>query len=347
VLLKTYPPLYRQPYSTYLFLDMSMFGRQTELECVISFLLQAEPQGTDNPGVLPIVGAYGVGKSTLIAHVCNDEQVRGHFSRIVFFSEDDFNKDGVTTFMDGGILKHQQDNNGKDTWLVVVSVPGDIDEVAWRRLYLASATEFANNSKIIITSQSNQVMNFGTTPSLLLNFLADEEYWYFFKALAFGSADPGEHPKLVAITMKIAMAMRIAGAKGSFLRANFVTTILRTNLNVGFWSKVLAFVMDHYHYTPRKISFFYEHPDKCWLTNRHVCFRRMFGDEHCVFREFRTSGPDEKIPSVKFIDILFGTVKCCVGRHEVLVWKGKLPPHKNYIMSCDWSTRRTIYFFCV
>jgi hypothetical protein len=289
-------------------------------------LLQAEPQGTDNPGVLPIVGAYGVGKSTLVAHVCNDERVRGNFSRIVFFSEDDFNKDGVTTFMDGGILKHQHSNNGKNTWLVVVSVPGDIDEEAWRRLYLASATEFANNGKIVITSQSNQVMSFGTTQPLLLNFLADEAYWYFFKALAFGSADPGEHPKLVAIAMKIAMATKTAGAEGSFLRVNFVTTMLRTNLNVGFWNKVLAYATDHYI---QRNFLFYERPDKWQLTNRHIYV------EHCAFHNFRASAPDEKIPSVKFIDILFGRVKCCVGRHEVLVWKARLPPHKNYIMSCD------------
>jgi hypothetical protein len=49
-----------------------------------NFLLCTQPNGAEELKVLPVVGPARVGKSTLVAHVCNDERVRGHFSEIVF-----------------------------------------------------------------------------------------------------------------------------------------------------------------------------------------------------------------------------------------------------------------------
>lgn len=89
VFLKSYPPISRQPCSSYLFSDMHMFGRHTEYERIVSFLLQVAPPGTGNCSVLPIVGPVRVGKTTLVEHVCYDERVRSYFSSIVSFSRDD------------------------------------------------------------------------------------------------------------------------------------------------------------------------------------------------------------------------------------------------------------------
>ncbi|OEL35400.1 hypothetical protein BAE44_0003581, partial [Dichanthelium oligosanthes] len=57
-----------------------MFGRQMETEHVINFLLHAKPHCDKKLEVLPIVGLGRVGMSTLVAHVCNDERIRDHFS---------------------------------------------------------------------------------------------------------------------------------------------------------------------------------------------------------------------------------------------------------------------------
>ncbi|TVU17479.1 hypothetical protein EJB05_33517, partial [Eragrostis curvula] len=89
IFLKSYPPMYRQPYSMHLLLGNCMFGRQMEIEVVISFLLHTQHHRAEKFEVLPIVGPGRVGKSSLVAHVCNDERVRDHFSEVVFLSDHD------------------------------------------------------------------------------------------------------------------------------------------------------------------------------------------------------------------------------------------------------------------
>jgi hypothetical protein len=58
--------MYHQPYSMHLLLGNCMFGCQMEAELVINFLLQAQPYGTEDLEVLPIVGLGKVGKGTLL-----------------------------------------------------------------------------------------------------------------------------------------------------------------------------------------------------------------------------------------------------------------------------------------
>ena len=74
--------------------------------------------------------------------------------------------------------------------------------------------------------------------------LSQEEYWYYFKALAFGSMDPDEHPKLASLGMQLATEL-----KGSFLGANILGEMLRSNPNARFWhailSSVRALVQEH------------------------------------------------------------------------------------------------------
>lgn len=66
VFLTSYPCLYRQPYSMHLLLSSCMFDRQIEAHLVISFLFHTQPCGSKELDVLPIVGPYRVGKSTLV-----------------------------------------------------------------------------------------------------------------------------------------------------------------------------------------------------------------------------------------------------------------------------------------
>lgn len=83
--LKLYPQIVRQPYGAYLFLENCMFGRQTERQRILNFLLCSN--ATPDLAVLPIVGPIRVGKSTLVEYVCREERVRTCFSRIIFFPE--------------------------------------------------------------------------------------------------------------------------------------------------------------------------------------------------------------------------------------------------------------------
>ncbi|KAF7034434.1 hypothetical protein CFC21_045454 [Triticum aestivum] len=74
ILLGGCQPMFRRPYDTYLYINNFMFGRWTEKQQVINFLLQCFHLGS--PPVLAIIGGFQVGKKTLVAHVCNDENVR-------------------------------------------------------------------------------------------------------------------------------------------------------------------------------------------------------------------------------------------------------------------------------
>lgn len=112
--LKNYPPLYRQPYSMHLFVGMRMFCRQMEMERIIDFLMQKGHPGIDSVPVLPIVGPTFVGKSTLVAHVCDDTRVLNYFSQIIVISGDDINTGNLVVSEDGGMAMHQSIALGKN-----------------------------------------------------------------------------------------------------------------------------------------------------------------------------------------------------------------------------------------
>jgi len=162
VFLKSCPHMYRQPYSMHLLLANSMFDRKMETERVVSFLLSKKPHHDEKPEVLPIVGPCRVGKSTLVAHVCKDERVYGHFSEILLLHDHDFTDDELA-FRGGCAMKHQNhvsSSNNDKRLLVVVELAGDLNDDAWNRLYSAYKACLPRGSKIIVTSRSDKVVRF-------------------------------------------------------------------------------------------------------------------------------------------------------------------------------------------
>ncbi|GJN10463.1 hypothetical protein PR202_ga28558 [Eleusine coracana subsp. coracana] len=239
IFLARYPLLYRQPYRMHLLLENCMFGRQREAELVINFLLHTQLHGAKELEVLPIVGPTEVGKSTLVAHVCKDERVRDHFSKIWFLRDHDFTDDELATFTEGFALKHQDCVNlEKDgRLLIVVDLDRDLNEEAWNKLYLAYKRCVPSSSKMIVVNQSDKITKLGTVEALTLNYMSYEAYWYFFKTLTFGSTDPKMHPRLAYLAMEIARTV-----KGSLIRASVFACMLRENFDIHFWYKVLTFL---------------------------------------------------------------------------------------------------------
>ncbi|GJN10466.1 hypothetical protein PR202_ga28561 [Eleusine coracana subsp. coracana] len=188
-----------------------------EAELVINFLLQTQPH--QDLEVLPIVGPGKVGKSTLVAHVCKDERIHGHFSEVFFLHNHDFRDDELelVTFIEACAMKHQNlpsQSNSDRRVLFVVELVGDLNEDAWNMLYSASKRCLPRGSKIIVTSRSDKVKRLGTTGTVTLKYLSNEAYWYFFKTLTFGSTDPETHPRLACLAMEIARVLN-----GTFLSA--------------------------------------------------------------------------------------------------------------------------------
>ncbi|WVZ90474.1 hypothetical protein U9M48_036774 [Paspalum notatum var. saurae] len=234
------PPLYRRVYSTYLVMEKCMFGHHVEMEYIIHFLTQTASSSQSGGGtqdsscldVLPIVGPMKSGKSTLIEHACNDE-------RIKLLKEDDLDGERIiTSIRDGGTVKHQRrhayDDNDQRI-LLILELNGDVDEGTWSNLTSAYKSA-GGGSKVIICSRSDKIAWFGTARCLKVEYPTSEAYWYF-KALAFGSADPEEEPRLASMAMEIAASMN-----SSFRVANVMARMLRANFSAKFWRMAVSWI---------------------------------------------------------------------------------------------------------
>ncbi|CAL5089860.1 unnamed protein product [Urochloa decumbens] len=321
------PPLYRQLYSTYLVSQKCMFGRHAEVEYIISFLMPNETPGAANLDVLPIVGPAKAGKSTLIEHVCNDERVRNTFSQILLFREDSL--DGrLTSVRDGGTVKHKNHAPNTERFLVIVEIDGDMEEGTWSRLYSASKRCSENCTKIIISSRSDRIARFGTTRAVKVEYLRQEEYWYFFKSLAFGSTDPEEEPKLAAMALQMALYLN-----GSFIAGNIVASMLRANFSVKFWRIVLSCVKE----VSQRYSFIFgAHPVSPWQNTKQAYVPRINGSNgYCsVYNDYQIVSAQDETQMITFQEILSGGV-LPYGKFEVLAWRSCIPPYYSYIFSCE------------
>ncbi|TVU40553.1 hypothetical protein EJB05_14020, partial [Eragrostis curvula] len=309
VFLTSYPRLYRQPYSMHILLENCMFGRQTEIELVINFLLRTQPHGAEELEVLPIVGPRKVGKSTLVAHVCKDERVRDHFSKVWFLRDQDFT----------AAMKHQHCvlNSDKDgRLLIIVDLVGDINEEEWDKLHSAAKRCLRSGSKIIVTSQFDKIIKFGTTHALSLKHLSHEAHWYFFKTLTFGSTDPEMHPRLAYLAMEISRIMN-----GDFLRANIAAYLLRENIDIRFWYKVLVFLRD---FMQKHASIFGEHAFDLVDQNRPSYFGRMAttSRDFVIYHQYHQRFQEEEVPKTRILDVIYGEYYNPMASQTKIHWTG-------------------------
>ncbi|CAM0882829.1 unnamed protein product [Alopecurus aequalis] len=331
--LNCYPRVCREACSSYLVSDMGMFGRHTEYERIVSFLGQFGPPGAGNLSVLPIVGSVRVGKSTLVEHVCYDERVRGFFSSIVFFSGDDLEgmKANTNALQDSGVVKYRNGaSHGR--LLLILELIGDLEMEIWRRLF-SLASQMEHGSKVIVTSRSERIVQFGTTQALKLNVLPQEAYWYYFKSIALRSAGPKDYQELSSIAMDIAAEL---GA--SFGNANLVGAILRANPDVLFWRRVLEHLREC---NKKHLLMFGEHPLDLLRKGQPVEHWRVTGSSEVLIAHscYQVCSTQHEVPKLTMDDILCGRA---IPRKsfEALAWKSPIPPYYSYVMSCSIMSSR-------
>jgi hypothetical protein len=309
--LESYPRMYREPYSMHILLSNCMFGRQL------------------------IVGPGRVGKSTLVAHVCKDERIRNHFSEIFFLHKHDFIDGEHPFFKERCGMKHQSSlsNSNSGRRLLVVELIGDLDGDTWDRLYSAFKCSVHSSSKIIDTSRSDKIIKFGTTRALTLKYLSHEAYWYFFKTLTFGSLDSKTHPRLTGIAMEISRTLN-----GSLIAANVTSLVLRGNIDIRFWCKVLAFLRGSYQ---KHVSRFGDHPIDLMNQNRPARFERIAArsEDFIVHCEHQRSS-QEDVPEIKLHDLVYGSIKP-LGKFEVLAWKSEITPYYSYVYASEIPELKT------
>ncbi|KAL6906228.1 hypothetical protein ACP4OV_003829 [Aristida adscensionis] len=308
--------MFRGPYDTYLYLDNFMFGRQVEKQQIINVLLQDDlPSFT--PTVLPVIGGIKVGKKTLVAYACNNEKVRSRFSSILHMNGENI-----------GTMEQEPYMPGRS--LVVVELTSDIDDQNWEKFY-SSAKQMGRGSKIIIISRMSKVSRFGTVNPIRLNSLSPEECNYLFKALAFGSTNPGEHPRLASVAKDLAEVIQ-----GSFVAVNVCADVLRKNQNVHFWISILK---RYRSMVQINFSVFGEHPNILMCRDHPIDITRYLplpcstpssaATYHLMPPHFsKINGSKRGLPKVLFGDLISG-LTVLPKEFELVAWESRIAPYER------------------
>ncbi|KAE8814621.1 hypothetical protein D1007_08143 [Hordeum vulgare] len=313
----------RRPYDAYLYTGNIMFGRHTEKQKLLNFVLQHSPPGC-TPAVLPVIGAPAVGKRTLVAHICKDERVRSHFTSILHL-----NGDSICRLAD-----HDRSLLSGNT-LVVVEVVSDVSEEDWAKFHSTLAS-MDSGSKVIIISRLRSSERLGTVKPIFLNTPSYEEFSYLFKTLAFRGANPVQHPRLAQIADQLAREFR---TEWSLVAMNIFADLLGRNLDVHFWRGMLSRMRRS---VERNLSMFGEHP-RLLIERRHqvdvtdfvlhpnaspLCIMPS-----CTSGSSRTEVTTERasLPRVRLGDLMMDPGVRPQGDFNVVSWESRLPPYSSFI----------------
>ncbi|XP_047074073.1 uncharacterized protein LOC124683636 [Lolium rigidum] len=315
----------RRPYDAYLHVDNFMFGRHVEKQQILGFLLRHD-EPTRRPAVLPVTGCRGVGKKTLVAHVCADERVRSYFASILHLKGD-----GLSRITDHERLPGRT--------LVVVEFVSGVDGDDWTEFY-SSVRSMGRGSKVIIFGRDEKLEKLGTVKPISVNCLPFEEYRYLFKTLALGSSDPADHPRLAAIVEEFAILVG-----GSLISANLIAHAMRMKQDAHFWLCKLNNVRIIFKLNMCRFGL---HPNGLFTQGRPVHlingYRLSPGAPSCVVPS--TSIPStvsvKNLPKVRW-DFLAEAERVVPpkGDFELTSWESRLPPYTRfvhlvrYVPSCE------------
>ncbi|KAK1647044.1 hypothetical protein QYE76_064849 [Lolium multiflorum] len=320
ILLGSCPRLVRQPSSTYIYMDKCMFGRHIEKEQLINFLLCDDSHDCINISILPVIGPHIIGKTTLVRHACKDERVQDRFSHMFFFKGDDL--------QNGEFAVMCKAASGKCLFVVDFSLY--VDEAGWTNFqsYLQKLPGIVY--KIVVIGRAEKIAELGTTQPIRMKFLSQEEYWYYFKSIAFGSMDPDEHPKLASLGMQLA-----TGLYGSFIAANIIGGVLRANPNAKFWYNILLRVREA---APKHRSFSGHTKD---ILERHSPKFTKFSSVGGQVQGYLVYGLREAIPGqselpkLSWQELLSGVEAPDEDKFDVVAWRSRIPPYSDYIISFE------------
>uniref|UniRef100_A0A0D9XHK4 Disease resistance N-terminal domain-containing protein n=1 Tax=Leersia perrieri TaxID=77586 RepID=A0A0D9XHK4_9ORYZ len=308
--------MFRNPYSTYLYIDNFMFGRQVERQQIMSILmLDSHPR---IPAVLPIIGGCRVGKKTLVWSVCADEKIRSHFSAILHLNGDDIKTFDQCKFMPVKTL-------------VTVEFISDISDTEWLNFY-SLVSSCGNGNKVIIISRLEKLARFGTVNPIDIRSFSHEEYSYLFKVLAFGCSNPLDHPQLAIIGNEIAKTLQ-----GSLVAINIYANVLRNNFSVPFWVCVLKL---YKQMMASNLSLHGEHPKSLLEKDATVVDITAFSPSLATnsYRitlltgeKFRYDSKKE-LPVMGFGDIIAGSVT--LPKKFQLIWESRLAPYTVISATC-------------
>ena len=203
--------------------EPKVFGREDDKEKIGEFLL-TQTRDSDFLSVYPIVGLGGIGKTTLVQLVYNDDTVSGNFDkkiwvcvsetfsikRILCSIIESITREKCANF-DLDVLegKVQELLQGKiyllvldDVWNQNEQLESGLTQDKWNHLKSVLSCG-SKGSSILVSTRDNVVATImGTCQAHSLAGLSDSECWLLFKEYAFGYHRE-EHTKLVVIGKEI------------------------------------------------------------------------------------------------------------------------------------------------
>nr|GMD04460.1 putative disease resistance protein RGA3 [Ipomoea batatas] len=226
-------------------------GRKSDASDLISKLLEnsGEEEARNGPLVISIVGAGGIGKTTLAQLVFEDEQIKTHFGdeRLWICVSDPFDQINIAKAIVQSITKSSTDLSqlqlllekikstlsGKRFLLVMDDVWTE-QSAKWEPLK-NSLKDGLPGSRILVTSRSERVAQMmGSVYLHQLDLISDSEAWLLFSRIAFSGRSEEDREKLKDIGQKIAQK-----CKGLPLAVKVMGSLLRFKYSRDDWQNVL------------------------------------------------------------------------------------------------------------
>ncbi|XP_030943684.1 putative disease resistance protein RGA1 [Quercus lobata] len=191
-----------------------VIGREKDKKAIIDLLLDFDTE--ENVSFISIVGMGGLGKTTLVQYVYNDEEVTAYFELKMWVCVSDvFDVKAIVEKIIESATKKKPQNlemdqlqdvlrkNLNQKYLLVMDDVWNEDEEKWcslRTLLLGGS----KGSKVLVTTRTELVADITSTVSpYFLKGLLENQSWSLFKQMTLGKKQEIVNPNLEAIGREI------------------------------------------------------------------------------------------------------------------------------------------------